>query len=252
MNPETIMSFIDHLLFLIIAIVYPISSYFSYMRLLRRVDAGETIDRKKLFLETAAGHWTLFGITMALWIGADRSWESLGFGWQIDKLFFAGVALTLLVIAFLWGQARQVSNSNAEDLSRFRQQFGRADLLIPRNGNELGRFYGLALTAGIVEEVLWRGFLIWYLGYFMPLWAAALLSTVGFGVAHSYQGIANVPKITLVGAIFTGIFLLTGSLWIPMILHTIVDVVQGKLGYEVVRLTDENDIATDDAAVLGT
>lgn len=246
------MTFIDHLLFLIIAIIYPISSYVGYKQLLRRVAAGEQIDRKKLYIQTAVGHWALFGATLALWIGADRLWESLGFGWQIDTLFIGGAALTLVVIAFLWGQARQVSNSTAEDLARFRQQFGKADLLVPRNGNELGRFYGLALTAGIVEEVLWRGFLIWYLAYFMPLWAAALLSTVGFGLAHSYQGIANVPKITLVGAIFTGIYLLTGSLWIPMILHTVVDVVQGKLGYEVVRLTDENDIATDDAAVMGT
>ena len=246
------MTFIDHLLFLIIAIVFPISSYFSYMALLRRVDAGEQVDRTKLYMQTAAGHWVLFGATMALWIGADRSWEALGFGWQTDKLFFAGVALTLVVIGFLWGQARQVSNSNAKDLARFRQQFGRADLLVPRNGNELGRFYGLALTAGIVEEVLWRGFLIWYLGYFMPLWAAAVLSTVGFGVAHSYQGVANVPKITIVGAAFTGIYLLTGSLWIPMILHTVIDVIQGKLGYEVVRLTNDNDIAENDAAVLET
>ena len=246
------MTFIDHLLFLIIAIVFPISSYFSYMALLRRVDAGEQVDRTKLYMQTAAGHWVLFGATMALWIGVDRSWETLGFGWQTDRLFFAGVALTLVVIGFLWGQARQVSNSNANDLARFRQQFGRADLLVPRNGNELGRFYGLAMTAGIVEEVLWRGFLIWYLGYFMPLWAAAVLSTVGFGVAHSYQGVANVPKITIVGAAFTGIYLLTGSLWIPMILHTVIDVIQGKLGYEVIRLTDENDITENDAAVLET
>jgi len=246
------MTFIDHLLFLIIAIVFPTSSYFSYMALLRRVDAGEQIDRSKLYLQTAAGHWVLFGATIVLWIGADRSWETLGFGWQTDKLFFVGVALALVVIGFLWGQARQVSKANASDLARFRQQFGRAHLLVPRNGNELGRFYGLALTAGIVEEVLWRGFLIWYLGYFMPLWAAAVLSTIGFGVAHSYQGIANVPKITIVGAAFTGIYLLTGSLWIPMILHTVIDVIQGKLGYEVVRLTDENDITENDAAVLET
>ena len=37
-----------------------------------------------------------------------------------------------------------------------------------------------------------------------------------------------------------------------MILHTVIDVIQGKLGYEVVRLTDENDITENDAAVLET
>ena len=69
-----------------------------------------------------------------------------------------------------------------------------------QNGNELARFYGLSITAGIVEEVLWRGFLIWYLSQFMPVWGAALISTIGFGLAHAYQGLRQVPQITIVGA----------------------------------------------------
>ncbi len=39
-----------------------------------------------------------------------------------------------------------------------------------------------------VEEVLWRGFLILYLSQFMPVWVAAVVSGVSFGLAHAYQG----------------------------------------------------------------
>jgi membrane protease YdiL (CAAX protease family) len=95
----------------------------------------------------------------------------------------------------------------------------------------------LSITAGIVEETLWRGFLFWYLGQFMPLWAAAIISAVGFGLAHSYQGLANVPRVAIVGAVFSGLYLLTGSLWLPIILHIAVDLLQGRMVFEVLRKT---------------
>ena len=107
--------------------------------------------------------------------------------------------------------------------------------MMPLNGSELARFNMLSLTAGIVEETLWRGFLFWYLGHVMPLWTAAIISAVGFGLAHSYQGLANIPRVAMIGAVFSGLYLLTGSLWLPIILHAAVDLLQGRMAYEVLR-----------------
>ena len=118
--------------------------------------------------------------------------------------------------------------------------FGAVFLLVPRNGSELARFNVLSVTAGIVEETLWRGFLIGYLGQFMPVWAAAIISAIGFGVAHGYQGLANIPRITLVAAVFAGLFVLTGSLWLSIILHAAVDLLQGRLAYDVSRRIANN------------
>ena len=69
----------------------------------------------------------------------------------------------------------------------------------------------------------------------MPLWAAAIVSAIGFGLAHAYQGAANVPKITLVGAVFAVLYYITGSLWLPMILHAVFDMLQGRTVYELLR-----------------
>jgi membrane protease YdiL (CAAX protease family) len=109
-----------------------------------------------------------------------------------------------------------------------RRQIGELEAMMPRNNKELGRFYAVSATAGIVEETLWRGYMFWYLGHTMPLWAAAIVTSVIFGFGHIYQGIANVPKITLVGGVFAGLYLLTGSLWLPMLLHAVFDAVQGR------------------------
>lgn len=244
------MTFVDHLFVIVLAVIHPIAGYLSFRRLLRRIEAGETIDRTKLYLATIAGHWTLFVLALALWFFAGRAWTVLGFGLTMDTWFMVGVALTIAAIVLLVMQIRQITTADADEVRGFRGRLGRLEIIIPRNGNELGRFYGLSLTAGIVEETLWRGFMIWYFSQFLPLWVAATISVIGFGLAHAYQGIENLPKITLVGAAFAGLYVLTGSLWLPMVLHAAVDIIQGRLAYEVIRRSDNETPPTDESNMV--
>jgi len=229
------MMLLDHGLVFIIAIVHPIAGLFGFRRLLRRVAAGESVNRSQLYRNTMVGHWTLLLICMAMWSGAARPWSALGLGLQLDPRFAIAAILTVLGIVVLLMQVREVKSATQKQLDGIRKRFGKLSLIFPQNGNELARFYGLSITAGIVEEILWRGFLIWYLSQFMPLWGAALVSIIGFGLAHAYQGVANLPPVIAVGAVFTGLYLLTGSIWLPVILHAAVDILQGRLAYDVIR-----------------
>ena len=79
----------------------------------------------------------------------------------------------------------------------------------------------------------------------MPVWAAAVVSSVIFGFGHAYQGIANVPKIALVGGVFAALYLLTGSVWLPMLLHAIFDAVQGRAAS---RVLGGNEYESDSEA----
>ena len=229
------MTLLDHGFVFIFVIVFPIAGFFGFHRLLRRADAGESVNRSQLYRNTSIGHWTLFLMCMALWAGEARPWTALGFALQLDLQFALAAILTVLGIAVLLMQSRQVRAATQEEITGIKRRFGRLAIIMPRNGNELVRFYGLSITAGIVEEILWRGFLIWYLSQFMPLWAAALVSTLSFAMAHAYQGLSHLPQITAVGAAFAGLYLLAGSIWLPIILHAAVDIVQGRLAYDVIR-----------------
>ena len=234
------MLIVDHLLFLVLAVAHPVAGYVSFRRLLRRVEAGEHVARSMIYDSTIVGQWFLFGLTAAIWVGAGRDWALLGLDGPLDGRFFAGVILALIAIGLLVLQVKQIAGATTDELEHTRAQLGKLEFIIPRNRGELRHFYRLSLTAGIVEEVLWRGFMIWYLSQFMPVWGAAVLSTVGFAAAHAYQGAANVPRITLVGAVFTGLYLLTGSVWVPIVLHAAVDVLQGRTAYDVLdRLEPE-------------
>jgi membrane protease YdiL (CAAX protease family) len=235
---ETNMTILDHVLIFVVTVVYPVSGYVSFQRLLRSVAAGKPVNRVRLYDLTLLGHWGLFAAAFAIWIYFGRTWSDLGFGLSIDAGFLAGAVLTVVGIVLLIMQLRQVANASSDDFRTFKSQIGILEVILPRNGNELGRFNVMAVTAGIVEETLWRGFLIWYLAHFMPLWGAAVLSAVGFGLAHAYQGIGNLPKITAVGAVFVVLFLVSGSLWLPMVLHAAVDLLQGRTAYEVIYRAD--------------
>jgi membrane protease YdiL (CAAX protease family) len=229
------MTIIDHLFFLAIAVAFPIASYSSFQKLLRRIEAGEKISRAYIYNMTLRSHWLLFGIAIAIWAASGRSWASLGFGLELDIPFLIGIALTLAVLAGLAVQLRRLADASEKDIDSYRQRLGRLEFMFPRNGNELNRFYGLSMTAGIVEETLWRGFLFWYLGHFIPLWGAAIVSSVGFGLAHLYQGVRNVPQIILVGGALSALYLITGSLWLPILLHAVFDMVQGQVVYRIAR-----------------
>lgn len=227
------MTLLDHGFVFIIAVLYPIVGFVGFRRLLRRVAAGEKVNRSQLYRNTFIGHWILFFMWLALWANSARPWSTVGLGLDLNLWFAVGTVLTVLGIIALVMQNRQVKAATPEELAGIRKRLGNVSIIIPQNGNELARFYGLSITAGIVEEILWRGFLIWYFSLFMPLWAAALLSTIGFGLAHAYQGLAQLPHITAVSAAFAVLYLVSGSIWLPIVLHAAVDILQGRMAYEV-------------------
>lgn len=222
------MTIVDHLYFLLIAIAAPVVGYFSFRRLLRRVKAGEKISPTHLYKFTMMSHWTLFALLLVLWTASGRAFSDLGFGLAFDMRFLAGGLLSAGLLAVLVLQLRYIDRASESDL-------GELQFLFPRTPDQLRGFYGLSITAGIVEEAMWRGFLFWYLGHFMPLWAAAIVSAVGFGLAHAYQGPAAIPRIVLVGGAFAGLYFLTGSLLLPILLHALVDLLQGRAVYGMLR-----------------
>lgn len=245
------MPLVDHLAVLLIAVVYPVVGFFSYRRLVARVRAGEAVDRSTLYRATVIGHWSLFVMVLAIWALADRPWPVLGFSFDLDERFLAALLLTVVAVAALIFQLRQVRRADIDTLRKYRREIGDVDIVLPQSGGELLRFYGVSVTAGVVEETLWRGYLIWYLALFMPLWLAATLSVIGFGLGHAYQGFKNLPKVTAVGAVFTGLYLLAGSLWLPIILHALVDILQGRLAYGILQKTNASGAAPTEPPVDG-
>lgn len=84
----------------------------------------------------------------------------------------------------------------------------------------------VCITAGVCEEALFRGFMLRYLHvlpWTLNLTVALLISSAIFGLNHLYGGIGGVVGSALAGFLFGLLFLLSGNLLLPMILHALVD-----------------------------
>src|SRR5690606_14518059 len=72
--------------------------------------------------------------------------------------------------------------------------------LLPRNRAERLGFAGLAVTAGVTEELIFRGFLLSVLAAATgSAWFAAAVASALFGFLHSYQNLAGALRAGLLG-----------------------------------------------------
>lgn len=91
-------------------------------------------------------------------------------------------------------------------------------------------FVWLALcsTAGIVEEVVFRGYLLQQFASVRgKLWIGVLASSLLFGAAHGYEGIGGMIAITAYGAMFCILAIYRRSLRPGMIAHAWHDSITG-------------------------
>lgn len=98
--------------------------------------------------------------------------------------------------------------------------------LVPATTRERLLWIAVAFSAGICEEVVFRGWLLSTLHGALRLDGTALIlvAAVLFGLAHSYQGIAGMVLTAFAGLLFCGLYVATGSLLFPILLHILVDV----------------------------
>lgn len=119
----------------------------------------------------------------------------------------------------------------AQTLKKEQQNFAFAAML-PKTKKEAQLWNFVSLTAGITEEIIYRGFLIFAFAYLFPnlsIWIVILLASLLFGLAHTYQGVAGVIRTTVIGAFFSILYVSLGSIFPLIVFHFLIDYV-GKLG----------------------
>jgi membrane protease YdiL (CAAX protease family) len=97
--------------------------------------------------------------------------------------------------------------------------------LLPRSEAEKRRWVAVSATAGICEEIVFRGFLFYYLQQVigLSLYGAIVSSSFIFAISHYYQGLNNVVRIGLVGLLLAILYAVTDSLVLPIALHILLD-----------------------------
>lgn len=221
---------IDHALILVIAGLFPIYGLLTFPSLVRRIAQGDRAALRREYWEIMGWLWGFATLVVGYWLIKHRSLEALGFAITVGPGFWAAAGiLAALTIAFIVQWVRVIKHEAYRETAR--KAFGKVGALIPRTRPELTHFAAVSMTAGICEELLFRGYLIWYIGQFLGVWPAAIISSLLFGYGHMYQGIAGVGKTAVAGFVAACLYLLSGSLWVPIVLHAALDLIQGATGY---------------------
>lgn len=99
--------------------------------------------------------------------------------------------------------------------------------MLPRTAAGRRWWAALSLSAGVTEEITFRGLLLLTLAVALPTTTPGLVlvlvAAALFGVAHWYQGRAGIIGTGVLGALLAVAYLVTGSLLLPIVLHTLID-----------------------------
>jgi membrane protease YdiL (CAAX protease family) len=172
---------------------------------------------------TIAIFWVVSKIRGSTWsdfgLARPKSWGRtilMGIGVTVGFLILFALLTSLIQLAF---------PNTQEDLSRF-------DFLHSNLPNLIINVVAIWFTAGFLEELLFRGYLMNRLvdlqGKKTKLaWVISLVgSAIIFGLGHTYQGLGGVIKITAAGLLFGAAFLtVRRNLWPLIIVHVLLDTI---------------------------
>lgn len=160
-------------------------------------------------------------------VGLGLGWrlvgrQGVGLGWPImpgDVAWTLGLLVGGVGTLLAFRAVRHLQGTSESRLVRG---------LMPTTPSEKWLFAGLSVCAGFGEELAYRGYALSALalatGSVVP---ALILTSVAFGILHSYQGLLGVTRTGVVGLMMGAVFVYTGSLWPTVFAHTLIDLVAG-------------------------
>jgi len=224
----------DVALVILFGAVWPLVEYFHlWPRHMRAVEAGDGGARMRFYVRTLFEEWGVTAAAIAVMLSAGRSlgvlWLAPPAGWRLAFFALPLVYLVLIVV-----QSRALAARPAT-LAKLRARMQSLRGLVPHTAGEFRTFLGLSLTAGICEEFLYRGYLVWVLQHWIGLGGAVAASMVVFGLAHSYQGRAFAIRAFAAGVAMGLLALASGSILPGILLHALIDMGSGAVTYMAIR-----------------
>ena len=233
---------IDFALLAFITIVSPIlSATVFFPRFKADVSANKPGARSRAYRRGVISQWLVTAVVGVIWIVEGRTWGDLGFAAPEGARLWIGLAVSGILSGFLLYQPFALSRATSEQIAQLRTTLASLAFMLPHTRGELRWFHVVSITAGICEELLFRGFLVWVLKPFLGIPGALIAGVVLFGLGHAYQGWGGVLKTGIAGLVFAALVFATGWLIPAIMLHAANDLQAGMLSYAMLKDDDAPD-----------
>jgi membrane protease YdiL (CAAX protease family) len=220
---------IAFLLFLLYFLFQTLWSLKRFPRIIEGIRTGR-ITRASLYVSQMAGLWVPAAAVLLLAATGQFAWADVGLSWfrlsgsvwivvpaaVLAALYLAYLLYTLVT---MWRSTRQGKPVPQRVPERIRAMF-------PVTRGEKRLWACTAVSAGIAEELLFRGFLFYALGAlfpWMPVWAVLLVATALFGLGHLYQGAGEAVQPSLIGLLYGIFYIASGTILPCVLLHAAQD-----------------------------
>ena len=228
---------LDYLLLFLAAIVMPLLSAITGRQLARK--NGVPLIRR--YWLTILRGWMVVALILFAWFWARRPLSTLGLDWPVHLWGEIGFIPVVLLAVYFAMQLLRLPKLAGANLDKWADRMQTLKIT-PGTREEMLVFILVAITAGIWEELLYRGFFIWFLIPLTGAIGAALISSAIFGIGHLYQGRQGVVYTAFVGLVFAALYLATESLWWLMAAHAIVDIYGGALVYRLISMRRDAEL----------
>lgn len=187
------------------------------------------MERLVLYASTIAFQW--LAVAIVGWRVWAHGYTTQQLGLVLHgrtKLLIAGIVGAAVIATLQWLNLRRVSRIPVESRGPLQAI---AERILPQTAVELPPYFALAITAGLCEEFLYRGFAMAALGRVgLSAGLVVLVSSILFGLAHSYQGRGGIVMTFVVGLVLGASRLAYNSLVPAIFWHSAVDIVAGVAG----------------------
>jgi membrane protease YdiL (CAAX protease family) len=229
------------LIFFVLGVIVPWRGR-ARMRHILAKPRVESAERLSLYASTIAFQWV--AVAVAGWRAWAHGFTAVELGLAVSgwaTIAILSVLGTGSIVALQWLNLRRMGRSRSPLRAPLKAI---AERILPQTRRELIPFFALAVTAGVCEEFLYRGFaMAVFFRWGLPAWIAVLASSLLFGLAHLYQGRGGLAATTILGLLFGATRVAFASLVPVMFWHTGVDMVAGIAGPK--YLTSNTDRSGD-------
>jgi len=194
-----------------------------FRRQAARIRAGIPNARLHLYWQTLAKQIVVVALLLVLHAAGGVAAASLG--WVAPQSWPQTLAIGLVVVAAaFYFSVRIEPKVGAAALEKIKRST--IGVIVPESNRERRWFGCVSIGAGIMEEMLCRGFLFYYLvnylGVTNPL-LTIIASSALFGLGHMYQGWKKAAGPAAAGVVLGSLYVYTGSLVLPIIVHAVAD-----------------------------
>ncbi|MCE7990693.1 MAG: CPBP family intramembrane metalloprotease [Roseivirga sp.] len=155
--------------------------------------------------------------------------SSIGLHFFTDPLSIAGLVATVILGAQLVKRLPYPEKR----LIKGKKKLKEVMFVLPKNKAEHQWSLGVSVTAGVCEEILFRGLFYELLLEHTTAIFAILIVNIMFGLGHAGTKFKNMLSTMGLGLLWSAIYYFTGSLWVPIAMHILVDVYSLTLGLKV-------------------